>query len=291
MDPVRFVGKSADGDFLLLASEDDEHPRFRLPLTPELRAALDREEPEGEQPEDAPPDHHVRVVRDHVDTRHPRPPRRVGGLAPGAFERATSGGPQGPSLRGVRALITGAGALAPALVSESSAELAEAQDSPEPAPDLDADLAGLVRTAKPQLSTGEIQSRLRAGQSVEEVARAAGAPADWVARLDETIARERLVLVSQMLHEKLERPGIGYSEREIADALVENLGARGVNSSALETGWSASRSGPGPWRVRFAYSQGGIERQAEWTYDPKTRTVRASDESAARLAWVSEDSA
>ncbi|HYH28658.1 MAG TPA: septation protein SepH [Actinomycetota bacterium] len=271
MDRLRVLGPTSDGDGVVLI-DDEEGARFVVPLDELIRFLS----PVSGSHAHDPPEHHVRVV----PAAEARGGRRVGGLAPGAFRRATSAAPPA-RLQGVRALIGDGGA---AMAEPAHHEMVSEQDPHESQPALP-DEPRLVRTTTTRLGAGEIQALLRAGRTVADVSSIAGAPEDWVARLERTVERERTVLVGQMLHERLERPE-GPSGLNLGGSIAENLGARGVPDDALDTGWSARRESSGPWRVRFAYQQGGLGRQAEWSYDPKTRDLQALDEGASRLGWV-----
>ena len=273
MDRIKLVGKSADGRRLIFARKGEAAARFELPITAELRSTL---ADAADEPD--PPDHldgHVRLFQ-APPTRGPiRVRGRPRGLPPGALERAT-GLPEGVGPAGVRALV-GEGGTALAPVSPPPVEI----PAPQPLEGED----GVVHAIRSRLSAGEIQIRLRAGRTVAEVARDSGAPEDWVGRLDESVQRERLAAVGQMLRERMEHPDHGHSLVPLGDALVQSLQRRGLARRAAETGWSAARPRRGAWRVRFTFTEAGRDRWAEWRYDPRAREVTPADRLAAELGW------
>jgi len=281
VERIHLMGKSTDGRRLLFGRPGDEHPRFEVPITEDLREAAGAEPPAEPPPE---PDHeegHVRlfpapVTEGPIRTRG----RPEGGLPPGAFRRATrlSGHPAGSGLpRGIRSIVgEGGTALVPA--------------TPEPGPEAEpvapAQGDASIHTIRSKLSAGEIQIRLRAGRTPAEVARDSGAPEDWVRRLDETIRRERVAAVGQMLNEPMTRPEHGRSAELLGDALAANLRRRGVRWDPARATWSAARPRSGPWRIRLTYRDGGRERWAEWRFEPRLREVTPADRLAAEIGWA-----
>lgn len=283
MERIHLMGRSTDGRRLLFGRPGDEHPRFEVPITEDLRTAAGAEGPVGPPPE---PDHeegHVRLfpapVTDGPIRTHGRP---EGGLPPGAFQRATrlSGHPAGTGLpRGIRSVVgEGGTALVPATPEPEAEPQAEVHPSSE--------AEASIHTIGSKLSAGEIQIRLRAGRTAAEVARDSGAPEDLVRRLDETIRHERVAAVGQMLNERMTRPEHGSSAVPLVDALSANLRRRGIRWDPARASWSAARPRAGPWRIRLTYRDGGRERWAEWRFEPRLRQVSPADRLAAEIGWV-----
>jgi Protein of unknown function (DUF3071) len=306
MKRIHLVGKSDDSKSLIFAATNGaKRGSFEVPITQKLRelvadlaAGPDETEAEPEPGRD-----HVRVLPP------PRPPDhgtsargRGGGLAPGAFERATGFGGVVPELRGVRALIGGGESQPPgrhfelAAVPEPSEERSDVDAAPAAEGDRESGAEDPVPTRaialpprdRQRLTAAEIQSLLRAGRSVPSVAKLAGATLEWVRRLDETIEMERIAVVRQLLGARLTRDRGGESEVSLGEAILTNLRRRHVRfpERVMETGWSAARPRGKEWRVRFSYRYRDKLRRADWSYDPRTGEVAALNAAGASLGWV-----
>lgn len=121
----------------------------------------------------------------------------------------------------------------------------------------------------------DLQARLRAGASVEELAEESGLPVEHVQRYEWPVAAERDHVIGQVRAHRL--PGDDETTRlgEVADT---RLAARGVTTD--EARWSARRDGTAPWVVEVRFSAGDRDRSARWTFDPKGRVVTPLDDEA-----------
>ncbi|MGV8978692.1 MAG: septation protein SepH [Cellulomonas sp.] len=157
---------------------------------------------------------------------------------------------------------------------------------------IDEPLRAAVRRDRPQLeqlratragslSPREIQTRIRAGSTAQEVADSADLVVEQVRRYEGPVLAERAFIADQA---RSTRVGRDAGAPVLGDLVTDRLAARGV---ALETlAWDAHRSQSGPWFVVARFMVGdGDERAARWTFDPAKRVVQA-DEDEAR--WLSE---
>ena len=157
---------------------------------------------------------------------------------------------------------------------------------------IDEPLRAAVRRDRPQLeqlragragslSPREIQTRIRAGSTAQEVADEADLVVEQVRRYEGPVLAERAFIADQA---RSTRVGRDAGAPVLGDLVTDRLAARGV---ALETlAWDAHRSQSGPWVVVARFTVGdGDEREARWTFDPAKRVVQA-DEDEAR--WLSE---
>lgn len=136
-----------------------------------------------------------------------------------------------------------------------------------------------------QLSPREIQARIRSGQSLEEVSRAAGVAPDRVERYASPVIAEREHIVEQAQRTPGRRAGSGS-----APALLDLVQARLTEqkASAEATEWDASRGDDEPrWTVRLSYLAAGRNRSASWTFDPRGRVLSPADDEA---RWLVDDS-
>jgi len=87
-----------------------------------------------------------------------------------------------------------------------------------------------VPAPRPQsaLSVRELQARLRAGRSLEEVAAEAGVDVDWVARFAAPVAAEQARIVESARGAVFARARLGPSDLPLGAAVHRNLAARGV---------------------------------------------------------------
>lgn len=125
----------------------------------------------------------------------------------------------------------------------------------------------------------ELQARLRAGASAEELAVESGLPVAHVQRYEWPVITEREHVIGQVRAHRLDSAG-DTTLGEVADA---RLAARGVTSD--EALWTARRDGTAPWVVEARFSAGERERGARWTYDARTRVVTPLDDEA---RWLSQ---
>lgn len=151
------------------------------------------------------------------------------------------------------------------------------------------ELRAAIRKPAPQLSVPpsdttlrprQIQSMLRAGVSVAEIAAAGNTTEDRVRRFEGPIIAEREWAISQAqecaVGRELGSPTLG-------DLVINRLAERGVDTDALQ--WDAYREDNAPWTVTVSYVAGEQERCARWRLDPQTCSVRALEDEA---RWLTE---
>lgn len=132
-----------------------------------------------------------------------------------------------------------------------------------------------------QLTPREIQARVRAGHSIDEVATAAGISADRVERYAVPVLAERAHVVDQAQRAPGRRASGGN-----APALGELVGTRLAEQrvAADSVTWDAWRGDDDRWTVRLSYLGDGRERVATWAFDPRGRVLAPADEEARWLA-------
>jgi hypothetical protein len=128
-----------------------------------------------------------------------------------------------------------------------------------------------------QLTPREIQARVRAGHSVDEVSAAAGISADRVERYASPVLAERAHVVEQAQKAPARRATAGT-----APALAELVDARLAEQkvAADSVTWDAWRGDDDRWTVRLAYLGGGTARTATWVFDPRGRVLAPADDEA-----------
>jgi hypothetical protein len=123
----------------------------------------------------------------------------------------------------------------------------------------------------------EIQARVRAGESAEQVAASAGMSLDRVLRFAYPVLRERERVVAQAratrLHAK--RP------ETLAELVEERLVGRGTDAATLR--WDAWRREDGQWTVRLSWRH-AAEHAATWVFQLARRMLRPDDPAAEQLS-------
>lgn len=125
----------------------------------------------------------------------------------------------------------------------------------------------------------EIQARIRAGETAEDVASAAGVPVEMVRRFEGPVIAER-EYVARQAQAVVPRRGEGRS-RTLLDLVEERIDGRVVPADALE--WDSWRREDGTWTVRLTYPVGRSVRIATWRFDTTRRTVVPEDDLAVEI--------
>jgi hypothetical protein len=154
---------------------------------------------------------------------------------------------------------------------------------PEPEPETAPEPA--APKAESRLSPREIQARLRAGQTPERVARAAGVPVDRVTRFQGPVLSERALVIDAARAGTLTRARLGESRAPLGPSVEANLAAKNADPATGDD-WTAYRRLDGAWVVALTVTTRGRTKRAEWCWQPATRTVTALDPTAAALGHV-----
>ncbi|MET7452390.1 septation protein SepH [Streptomyces sp. NPDC005574] len=173
----------------------------------------------------------------------------------------------------------------------------KAADSTEYTLPIDERLRAAVRGDRPRLGQIEIeveshlrprdiQARIRAGATAEEVAHLAGIPVDRVRRFEGPVLAERAFMAERARKTPVRRPGENAGP-QLGEAVQERLLLRGAEKDTVQ--WDSWRRDDGTWEVLLVYLVAGEPHSASWTYDPPRRLVQAVDEEARSLIGESED--
>ncbi|MEW1776485.1 septation protein SepH [Streptomyces sp. NPDC086777] len=173
----------------------------------------------------------------------------------------------------------------------------KAADSTEYTLPIDERLRAAVRGDRPRLGQIEIeveshlrprdiQARIRAGATAEEVAQLAGIPVDRVRRFEGPVLAERAFMAERARKTPVRRPGEN-SGPLLGEAVQERLVLRGAEKDTVQ--WDSWRRDDGTWEVLLVYRVAGEPHSASWTYDPPRRLVQAVDDEARSLIGESED--
>ena len=129
----------------------------------------------------------------------------------------------------------------------------------------------------------EIQARIRAGETAEEIADAAGIPVERVRWFEGPVLAERAYIADQAQAASVRRAGdSGGTGSRLGDIVPERLTASG--GTPEDGQWDSRKRGDGHWQVTLTFPSGGRLHTAEWVFDPRRRHVMPDDDNAARLS-------
>jgi hypothetical protein len=128
----------------------------------------------------------------------------------------------------------------------------------------------------------EIQARIRAGETAEEIAETAGIPVERVRWFEGPVLQEREYVAQQAQRVTVRRPGESSPAPALGELVEERLGKRGIDLEEVE--WDSRKCEDSTWRVRLSFSLDGRPYAAEWAYDPRRRHISAVNEEAAQLS-------
>jgi hypothetical protein len=133
-----------------------------------------------------------------------------------------------------------------------------------------------------QMRPREIQARIRAGASVEQVASAAGIPEHRVERYAYPVLLERAQTaeMAQRAHPIRED---GPDVQTLAEVVSHTFAMRGHEYA--DGGWDSWRGDDGKWVIQLRWQAGRSENRAHWVFHPGAQggTVTAVDDHAADL--------
>jgi hypothetical protein len=132
--------------------------------------------------------------------------------------------------------------------------------------------------AEASLSPRDIQSRIRSGESADDVARIAGVPVDRVLRYAGPVLQERAMLAQHARRTKLRTSDKGASLAEVVDG---RLAQHGVDAEKIS--WDAYRRDDGTWRIVATWPSGKATAQAIWELDKARQQVTPHDDMAQYL--------
>jgi Protein of unknown function (DUF3071) len=128
----------------------------------------------------------------------------------------------------------------------------------------------------------EIQARIRAGETVEEIADAAGIPVDRVRWFEGPVLAERGYAAQQAQNASVRRQGDSTPGPRLGEVVAERLTELGADPEDAQ--WDSRKHGDGSWQVQLAFRAGGRLHIAEWLFDPRRRHVTPADDNASRLS-------
>jgi hypothetical protein len=133
----------------------------------------------------------------------------------------------------------------------------------------------------------EIQDRIRAGETAEEIADAAGIPLERVRRFEGPVLAERAYRAQEAQGATVRRQGETGPGPRLGDVVLERM--RDVGANPEEAEWDSRKRSDGSWQVHVKFTAGDQEQVGEFLFDPRRRHVSPSDDVAARLCLPEEE--
>lgn len=127
------------------------------------------------------------------------------------------------------------------------------------------------------LSPRDIQARIRAGQSAQDVAAAAGMPVTRIERYAGPVLAEREHVTTMALAAPSRRQS-GGSAPSLGDLVESRLGDQHVAADSVV--WDAWRTDEDRWTIHLSYLAGARERVALWVFDPRGRVLVPDNDEA-----------
>lgn len=129
----------------------------------------------------------------------------------------------------------------------------------------------------------DIQARIRAGESAQDIASSANLPVENVSRFESAVLAERSFVAEQARAADADR---GPGSPTLAARVGERLSARGLSPESAE--WDAFRFAGAPWTVQISFDVAGSTRHARWHFDASSRSLTPLDDEARWLGASSE---
>ncbi len=131
----------------------------------------------------------------------------------------------------------------------------------------------------------EIQARMRAGETAEEIADAAGIAVERVRWFEGPVLAERAYMADQAQIASVRRLGESIPSTpgpRLGEIVSQRMTALGADPEDAQ--WDAKKRGDGSWLVELSFTSAGRLHIAEWVFDPRRRHVLPSDDNAARMS-------
>jgi hypothetical protein len=132
------------------------------------------------------------------------------------------------------------------------------------------------------LTPRDIQTRIRSGESLDDVVAGSGMDAERIERFAAPVLAEREHLALTALGSSVRRRGEASGHRPLRSVVSERLRAQGVDGDDVR--WDAWKVGDSQWQLKADYEVQGEPRHAEFRFDAQGRFSVAEDDEARWLA-------
>lgn len=135
-----------------------------------------------------------------------------------------------------------------------------------------------------EIGPREIQVRVRAGESPQDLADSLGVPLERVMRFAGPVVDERLRIVDEARRARARRTGREGTENAavvFGEAVDDRFSAHGI--SPIDVSWDSRRREDGDWIVEATWRGGDSTHSASWAFTRSSRFVNALDDTATDL--------
>jgi hypothetical protein len=133
----------------------------------------------------------------------------------------------------------------------------------------------------------EIQDRIRAGETADEIADVAGVPIERVRRFEGPVLAEREFRAQEAQRATVRGHGDSGPGPRLGDIVAERLAESGTSPDDAQ--WDSRKRSDGNWQVQLIFTIGGRPQIAEWVFDPQRRHATPADDNAVRLCLPQAD--
>jgi hypothetical protein len=127
------------------------------------------------------------------------------------------------------------------------------------------------------MSVKEIQRRLRAGETMDAIARDGHISVEKVERFAGPILQERIYILDQAFAVVLRKES-ARDQETFFDIVISRLAPMGVDSDSLS--WNSWRIDDGTWTIDLSYPNRDGHGSATWNFDLNRRSITATNENA-----------
>jgi hypothetical protein len=127
------------------------------------------------------------------------------------------------------------------------------------------------------MSVKEIQRRLRAGETMDAIARDGHISLEKVQRFAGPILQERVYILDQAFAVVLRKES-ARDQETFFDVVISRLAPMGVDSDSLS--WNSWRIDDGTWTIDLSYPNRDGHGSATWNFDLNRRSMTATNENA-----------
>lgn len=137
-----------------------------------------------------------------------------------------------------------------------------------------------------KIAPRDIQAKIRAGMSAQDVADATGAPLDYIEKFEGPVLAERQFVVNAAQAVPVNTadetdPFNGSTFGTVMEERLTELGAE-------DLGWASWKDPESGWVVKLSFTAESVDHDARWQFDPKKSTLSPLNGDATRLSQQSE---
>lgn len=143
--------------------------------------------------------------------------------------------------------------------------------------------SGRMHQEGPRISPREIQARIRAGLSAEEVAAVTGATIEDVRRYEGPVLAERDYILNSALAVPTSS-SVENEQGEESTAFGAVIRSRLLGLAATQIRWASWKEEDGLWAIKVEFTANDIDHDARWSFEPRKHSLTPINSDAASLS-------